>query len=127
MLLNTGDEATVMKKQLVIVGIILLLICTGLSGCIFSNNGLTSLADLRANPENYLNKEIKIKGTVSSLYVIMDDQGNMFSIKTSSILSGDYYLTGIVRIDEEYIGSPLDFYLYYLDVTKIEEIPEQNN
>jgi len=115
-----------MKKQLVIVGIIVILICVGLNGCV----GETSIADIQAHSNNYINKTVTIRGQYSgggSLYYIMDTKAGVSMIqaidsnnivKPTPVVSGsEYKFTGIVRY-----GSPMSYYptSLYLEVTKIE-------
>jgi len=97
-----------MKKQLMIIGVIVILITVGLSGCNETDIGLTDIGDLQAYPENYLGKEVKVKGVIVG-NLICDDSGFNFPFKFNNSLSGDYYFTGIVEHDS--IG-------YYLNVTK---------
>ncbi|MCJ7571302.1 MAG: hypothetical protein MUO82_05450 [Candidatus Thermoplasmatota archaeon] len=102
-----------MKKQLMLVGIIVILLTVGFSGC--NEIGLTHIGDLQANPGKYLGKEVKVKGEVNFTH-ISDDKGHSFLLRTEIGLSGQYYLTGIVKY-----ASSADNY-YYLDVTKTDAI-----
>ncbi|MCJ7571056.1 MAG: DUF3316 domain-containing protein [Candidatus Thermoplasmatota archaeon] len=106
-----------MKKQLIIIGIIVILITVGLSGC--NEIGLTNIGDLSASPQNYLGKEVRVKGNVVLMVgigSITDEQGHSFAIKytTMTTLTGNYYLTGIVE-HNSLTG-------YYLDVTKADAV-----
>ena len=106
-----------MKKQLIIIAIIILLISVGLSGC--NEIGLTNIGDLSANPQNYLGKEVKIKGNVGlglGIGAVTDEEGHSFPIKygTMTTLTGKYYLTGIIK-QTSLIG-------YYLDVSKADAV-----
>ena len=106
-----------MKKQLMIVGIIIILLTVGLSGC--NEVGLTNIGDLSANPQNYLGKEVKVKGTVGlglGIGAVTDEEGHSFPIKydTMTTLTGKYYLTGIIK-QTSLIG-------YYLDIIKAEAV-----
>lgn len=106
-----------LNKQLLIIGIILLLLTVGLSGC--NEIGLTNIGDLSANPQNYLGKEVKVKGNVGlglGIGTVTDEEGHSFPIKyvTMTTLTGKYYLTGIIK-QTSLIG-------YYLDVTKVDAV-----
>ena len=57
-----------MKKILVLVLIFLVIL---ISGCV----EYTSLKEIKENPENYLGKEIFIKGNVSNILVVKDISG----------------------------------------------------
>jgi len=83
-----------MKKQFVIIGIIALLLCVGLSGC--SNIGVTNIGEIQANPEKYLNKEVTVEGGCSG-YLIVDNNGHILWFQYSTLISGKYRLTGIYR------------------------------
>ena len=103
-----------MKKQLIIIGIIFILLTVGLSGC--NEVGLTNIGDIQANPEKYVGKEVKVKGEVKNFTHVSDDKGHSFLLRTEIGLSGQYYLTGVVKY-----ASSLDNY-YYLDVIKAEAV-----
>jgi len=91
--------------------VIVILVCIGLSGC---STNITNIGDIQANPQNYLNKEVTVEGTcvVSG---IMDDNQHVLVYQYSSMLTGRYRLTGIIKS-----------YPYttncYLEVTKAESI-----
>ena len=112
-----------MKKQLMIIGIIVLLITIGLSGCNETGIGLTDIGDLVANPENYLGEDVKVKGVIIG-NLICDNSGLSFPFKLKNSLSGEYYLTGIVAYGnpEGIPPSPIDTNEYYLNVTKAEAV-----
>jgi hypothetical protein len=101
-----------MKKQLVIIGILTLLICVGLSGC--TSIGLTDIGDIQANPEKYLNKEVTVEGTCSGLFLIADTNGHYIMYQYSTIITGKYRLTGMYT-KNSILG-------YFLNVTKAESI-----
>ena len=111
-----------MKKQLIIIGIIIILLAVGLSGCNETGIGLTDIGDLVANPKNYLGKEVKVKGVIIG-NLICDNSGLSFPFKLNNSLNGEYYLTGIVKYGNlESIPSPIDINKYYLNVTKAEAV-----
>jgi len=89
-----------MKKQFIIIGIIILLICVGLSGCAENKTGpsLTDIGDIAANPQNYVNKTVTVEGICTAGAIISDSSGHEVGIRYSTILNGSYRLTGIVRI-----------------------------
>jgi len=106
-----------MKKQQMIIGMIFILLTVVLSGC--NEIGLTNIGDLSANPQNYLEKEVRVKGSavlIAGIGSITDEQGHSFLIRytTMTTLTGNYYLTGIVE-HNSLTG-------YYLDVTKAEAV-----
>jgi len=132
-----------MKKQLIIVGIIVLLVAVGLSGCQIqscpdpSENKPIAIGCIKQNPEIYLNKSVIIKGTYGK-----NDDLNQTWVTTPSIHFGnvpdmlnlifleevntsvlilwkDYSFTGIVKeFEAEHTGlGP-----FYLEVTKIEPV-----
>jgi len=107
-----------MKKQLILVGIIVLLICVGLSGC--SNLTLTNIGDISANPEKFLNKEVTVEGgcasTIEGGFGVITDQGShsiMYHYNNS--LFGMYRLSGIIKKSNEYIVQV--GYSIYLEVS----------
>lgn len=104
-----------MKKHLIITLVAVLLICVSLSGCF--DIGLTNIGDIQANPEEYLGKEVKVKG-YAMISMVSDDAGHGIMIKTDRMLSGMYYLTGIIKYGEE--SSGVYYGQYYLEVTKAE-------
>lgn len=96
-----------MKKPFVIIGIIVLLVTVGLSGC--NNIGTTNIGDITANPQNYLNKTVTIEGTCVSIYtnrMIADDSGHQLPFKFQNSLNGRYRLTGVIKFET----------MYYMDV-----------
>ena len=119
-----------MKKQLVIIGIVTLLVCVGLSGCNGNNNGniYTSTGDISNHPNSYINQTVMLKGQYfgeKALYFI--DIGGPFPITIPSnvqkpipfVNNGTYVFTGIVRYGTIPNSSTSGL---YLEVTKIETI-----
>lgn len=100
-----------MKKQLVILGIIIILICIELSGC---SSNVTNIGDIQANPQKYLNKEVTVEGTCA-VTGIMDNNQHVLIYQYSSMLTGRYRLTGIIK-SYPYTST------CYLEVTKAESI-----
>ena len=107
-----------MKKitKILIVSIMVCIVFS--SGC--NEIGLTNLGDLSENPQNYLDKEVKVKGTVNLTIgqgAISDEQGHTFPIKYKNMttLTGNYYITGIVK-------TGLLRQYYYLDIIKAEAV-----
>jgi len=128
---NGNDE---MKKHLMQFGIIFLLICTVLSGC--NTLGETSIDDITQHPNNYLNKEVTIKGTYPGAsmadtldgnpgitFMVIDySSGAIYvsikeDIDTSMLITnGEYRFTGITKL---YKPSPYSE-MIYIDVSKIQ-------
>jgi hypothetical protein len=118
-----------MKKQLVIIGIVALLVCIGLSGC-QQLSGETSIADILTHSNNYINKTVTIRGQympAGSIYSIMnvkDGQGYITAIDSNSVIKptplvpgSEYKFTGIVRYG---IMPNTGMLGLYFEVTKIE-------
>jgi len=122
-----------MRKQLVIIGVIALLVCVGLSGC--SSIGTTSMKDIMEHPNNYINKTVtliaKEKGWVpdikvgllwdgdkETIYFIVQDNAK----KPSPYIQGsEYKYTGIVRLGKpSQYPSDIEYIPVHLEVTKIE-------
>ena len=129
-----------MNKQLIIIGIIVLLVVV-LSGCVEqtnteqNNNELSeiSLKDISEHANKYINQTVIVRGeywrsynaTVYRIYDIIPDGISMLAKETNDItkpalfvLHSQYKFTGIVRYGELpslSIGSEL-----YLEVSKIE-------
>lgn len=117
-----------MKKQLVIIGIVAILVCVGLSGCNGNSNGniYTSTGNIRNHPNSYINQTVVLKGQYfgeKALYFI--DSGGSFPITIPSnvqkptpfVNNGIYVFTGIVRYGTIPNSSTSGL---YLEVTKIE-------
>jgi hypothetical protein len=110
-----------MKKQLVIIGIVALLICVGLSGCT-NNNDIVTITELKLHPDSYINKNITtigkwINGYPGPLIRIYNESGeyilaHMPNSDTSTLVNEtEYYWTGkILKQATDTI---------YLEVTKI--------
>ena len=129
-----------MKKQLVIIGIIVLLVCVGLSGCQIqscpdpSENKPIAIGCIKQNPEIYLNKSVIIKATFgkrndsiwittpSIHYANVPDSLDInisSGINTSILIPWEeYYFYGIVKeFEAEHTGlGP-----FYLEVTNVSE------
>ena len=136
-----------MKKQIFIVGIIVLLVTVGLSGCeqksnTENSNGensnlkVTTISDLRKSPNEYINQTVTIQGNCdvdsTSCYFISDDGGFLIAINsdnvdkpTSLINHREYNFTGIVISGQPPKCSTSE--MIYILVTKIEEIKETQN
>ena len=91
-----------MKKQLIIIGIIILLICVSLSGCNEQNN-VVSIKDIKENINNYLNQTVTVIGEYWK-NIIKDEDSNTLYIYISDAISKptfidglEYRFTGIVR------------------------------
>lgn len=111
---------TKMKKQLIAIGVILILIVVGLlGGC--SDSSLTNIGDLQAYPERYLGKKVKVEGMVQNYAdsngYISDQSGHFFHLKMSTFVTGWYYVTGIVKYGNSSLWLTNQ---YYLEVTKLE-------
>ena len=109
-----------MKKQLIVVGIIILLFTVGLCGC--NEIGLTNIGDITANPNKFINKEVKVEGTcidVGEYGYITDDNGHTIPFISQGDLIGRYRLIGIIMIDATYLSSNTN---PYINVTKAEAI-----
>lgn len=100
-----------MNKIYVLIGAVTIIVFIFVS--VYSNyTELTNIGDLQANPEKYLNLQVRVKGEIASSY-IWNERGFRFPIRTEERLNGMYYLTGIIRQDESE---------YYLDVIFFEPI-----
>lgn len=107
-----------MKRHLMVIWIVILLLAVGLSGCV-DEIKLTNIGDIQANPEDYLGKEVRVKGSVVS-HAIYDDNGHFLYIETDKItLSGNYYLTGIIRYGITMMGFQE---MYYLEVSNAKAV-----
>ena len=118
-----------MKKQLVIIGIIILLVSVGLSGC-QQLSGETLISDIKAHPNSYINKTVTIRGlnymveAVTGLVIVVDKSTDSLPLKISDnvqkptpfLPTAEYKYTGIVRYGEVV----KDAVMLYLEVTKIE-------
>ncbi len=106
-------------RKITIILIVSTIVCVSfLSGC--NEIGLINIGDLSANPQKYLDKEVRVKGTLSLTIgqgVISDEQGHTFPIKYNNMttLTGNYYLTGIVKTG--LLGQ-----YYYLDIIKADAV-----
>ena len=134
-----------MKKQLLIIGIIVLLICVGLSGCQIQNcpdpsgNKPISIGCILQNPDKYLNKTVIITGTYgkndnfnetwvttpSIHFANVPDNLNLIfleEVNTSVLIAWkDYSFTGILKeFGTEDKGTQM--HPIYLEVTKIEAV-----
>jgi|GEM_PF-4820966 len=134
-----------MKKQLIIIGIIVLLVCVGLSGCQIQScsdpgdNKPIAVGCILQNPDKYLNKSVIIKGTytrndefnrsmvtTSSIhYANVPDGLNLIfleDVNTSMLKSGkEYSFTGIIK-EFEIRDYNYQLHPFYLEVTKIETV-----
>ena len=126
-----------MNKQLIILGIIILILTVGLSGCNqqqSQSSKITSSNEILSNPNNYIDHSITVQGHYygnkssfftsnymimcpSSLYAINSDN---VDTPTPLVYGATYKFTGIVRF-----GHLPDSFLtdiVFLEVTKIEVI-----
>lgn len=51
-----------MNKKFIVIGITLVFLIVGLSGCVEVGFGITNIGDIDANPENYLGEEVTVEG-----------------------------------------------------------------
>jgi hypothetical protein len=117
-----------MNKHLIVFGLVILLLVVGFSGCNELDNsngigntsgveeiGLTIIGDLSANPEEYLGKEVMVKGRISSLTgnygTIGDGSGHWIWVKTDKELQGWLNITGIIEYGKLYTGYGEGYYL----------------
>jgi hypothetical protein len=122
-----------MKTQLIIIGIIVIFLTVGLSGCNKTSEPttLTSIPEINQHWNAYINQTVTIEGTCiggddNNTYSIFDaSYNNVYAInsnnviKPSKLYSGTTYkFTGIIR-DNENINE-LILGEYYFEVTKIE-------
>jgi len=110
-------EGEKLKKHLIVIGIIVLLLAVGLSGCeeSISNVGITNIGDITANPEDYYGKEVTIEGSCMS-NLILDDSEHSMEYKYHTTLLGLYRVTGIIKHEQ---GVLFD---YFLDVTNVKAL-----
>jgi hypothetical protein len=112
-----------MKNQLVILGIVALFVCVGLSGC--SGLGTTSIKDIRDHPNRYINQTVTLQGTYQYMSVY-DNSGGILCLvipsdvkqPTPFVFYSEYKFTGIVRYSNNMIYSATGG--LYLEVTRIE-------
>ena len=98
-----------MKKQLVIIGIVALLFCVGLSGCNqqIGNSSLVSFQELTEHLPKYIGKNVTLEGyvalTVPGYANFYDSASNsryivqLFFSNNITLYTGMYRITGIVR------------------------------
>jgi hypothetical protein len=121
-----GGGKGLMKKQLILIGILALLVSIELSGC--SGVRLTSIKDIKEHPNRYINQTVVVKGKYISLNVtdaVIDGNWNINLLFPTNITKpvpyakykGDYIFTGIVRYGEYWQDKEE---VLFLDVTKIE-------
>jgi hypothetical protein len=113
-----------MKKQLVIVGIAILLICVGLSGCEQKgNSNLVSFQELTEHLTKYIGKTVTLEGYIAfttpgfndtpGAATMYDSASNhqyvvQLSVPSSITLYTDMYrITGIVKDSPIGSGNPL--------------------
>jgi hypothetical protein len=107
-----------------IIGLVIVLIIVGLSGCTEFGIGITNIGDIKANPNDYLGKIVTIEGNCENSR-ITDDTGHEIRYLYNTTLSGYYRLTG--EIESDYYT---DFYAFeyekslyiYINVTKAKGI-----
>ena len=108
-----------MKKQLIVIGMTLMFLAVGLSGCEESISnvgiGLTNIGDITANPEDYYGKEVTIEGSCVLGYV-SDESGHTMEYKYHTTLGGRYRLTGIIKHEQDVLFD------YFLDVTNVKAL-----
>ncbi len=128
MLQNKRVEAKVMKKQLVILGIIALFVSIGLSGCTNNkdNKDIVTITELKLHPDSYVNKTITTIGkwsnkTAYPLVQIFNESGAFILAhlpdSDTFILTDktEYYWTGNIL---KMAGTGK----IYIDVIKIEPV-----
>jgi hypothetical protein len=122
-----------MKKQLVIVGIAVLLICIGLSGCEQKgNNNLVSFQELTENLPKYMGKTVTLEGYIAFTTPGLNDTSGAATMYDSALnhqyvvqlsvpssitlYTGMYRITGIAKDFPIGSGNPL------VNVTSAEEM-----
>jgi hypothetical protein len=94
-----------------------MLICVGLSGCVFhQDDGITYIEDLIENPDEYIGKNVTLKGHYSgpyyldnSLIVIVDFGGGIpayapENVDTSNIIRyEDYLWSGVIESYKDWV------------------------
>jgi hypothetical protein len=121
------------KKTKIIIGLVViaLIVVIGifisLSVQENKDSDLTNVCDLMAYPQDYVGKEVKVKGgpiyenihdTAPHIGVVLiaSKGGCTFYIKTETLLAvGEYYFTGTFEYENIWP-------FYYLNVTKVEAI-----
>ena len=94
--------------------IIILLILVELCGCNGIGIRLTDIADIQANPDNYIGKEVTIEG--DCMYgIVKDNSGHSISYGYHENLIGKYRLTGTIRISNTFSN-------VIIEVNKVEAI-----
>lgn len=92
------------------IGIILVFLMIGLSGCNELGGGVTNIGDLSANPESYIGKVVTIEGQCIS-GIITDNSGHVFWYRSGQQLMGRYRITGNVEYGELYYGTGKTYYI----------------
>ena len=90
-----------MNNRLLILGIAVLLLAVGLSGC--NEKVVVSIEDVNKHPSNYLNQTITVRGNNYLNTWITDENGNLlvFSCTDTSklIYNEEYYWTGKLIVE----------------------------
>lgn len=120
-----------MNKKILYIGILVILIFIGLSGCISE----TSIKDINEHPNDYIDKEVTIQGfyggnfpaaySAKSIYQKNEGNNDVIAAKFNGeqvdvnglILNAEYKFTGIVK-SGEYTGVNY----VYIEVIKFEAI-----
>jgi len=105
-----------MKTHLIVSGIVFVLLIVGLSGC--AEVEITNIRDITANPEEYLGKEVTIKGMCNGKGLIFEDNDYSFMYQYRNVITGYYQLTGIINSDVDEVL----YKYYYLNVTKVKAL-----
>jgi len=109
MIENKYSEGENMRKQLVIIGIIALLVCVGLSGCqqTKNNSNVISLQELSEHLPRYVGKNITIEGYISNfissgIALLWDSESTPryiiqlnFNSNEITLYKGMYRITGV--------------------------------
>ena len=108
-----------MKTHLIVSGIVFVLLIVGLSGC--AEVEITNIRDITANPEEYLGKEVTIKGMCNGKGLTFDDNDYSLMYQYRNVITGNYQLTGIINSDVDEVDEVLYKY-YYLNVIKVKAL-----
>ena len=124
-----------MNKKLITLGIVVLLISIGLSGCNGIGIGITSINDIQKHPNSYLNKTVTIRAITyittpletPDFYTLSDDTGIFYAKVTDNIdtliviSGGECDWTGIIRYDNNLFAFDKSKELY-MELTEIKAV-----
>lgn len=122
-----------MKKKIITIGLMLVFLIVGLSGCSEKSSGMTSINDIRLNQNKYINQTVTVQAYYSSpgndeyYYRIYNGSAAISAINTKDVVKPTellddslYEFEGIVRYGKTNGNEYADD--VYLEVAKIKAI-----